>query len=376
MKIIVYIWAVVAVVLLLAGAKVFGRKKWNDEVMSLDHTKSFLGWAAFVILLHHCSHMTIASWVNPYFQRPGLEMFVSVGYLMVAVFFFCSGYGLYKSAKAKPGFFKRFIPARMIPILIPTAITFAFYIAFRYIRKIPFDIDSPFEVNAHSTWHPYIWYIPCTLLLYLLFYIGFGLFKKDWIGILVVALGSVGYWIYCWKMGFGSWWFNTLHLFLCGIIFAKFEKKLIEHMKKLYILRLIVLFVLQHALYYIGENSWGIMMDMKLNVFEYDMTLIQCIFQMLSAFFFVALCLTIGLKLKVGNPVLRFFGKMTLELYLIHGMFVHLFAYYIIKEGVKPVCYIDNVALYVLVVVVLSIPVSYAVSLLDKKVGKMLKPKK
>ena len=147
-------------------------------------------------------------------------------------------------------------------------------------------------------------------------------------------------------------------------------------MKKLYVLRLIVLFVLQHALFYVGENVWGIMMEMKLNVFEYDMTLIQCIFQMLSAFLFVALCLTIGLKLKVGNPVLRFFGKMTLELYLIHGMFVHLFAYYILKEGVKPVCYIDNVALYVLVVVVLSIPVSYAVSLLDKKVGKLLKPKK
>ena len=372
---IAYVWPVIAVVLLLAGVKICGRKKWNDDVMSLDHTKCFLGWAAFVILLHHCSHMTIASWVNPYFQRPGLQMFVSVGYLMVAMFFFCSGYGLYKSSKSKPDFFKRFIPARMIPILIPTALTFAFYIAVMFIRKVPFKIDSPFESNDHSTWHPYIWYIPCMLLMYLLFYIGFGLIKKDWAGILVVALGSIGYFAFLYKVDFGTWWYNTHHLFLCGIIFAKYERKFIAHMKKLYILRLIILFVLQHALYYIGENIWPIMMELKLVKFEY-MTLFQWIFQMLSAFFFVALCLTIGLKVKVGNPVLRFFGKMTLEIYLIHGIFVHLFAYYILKEGVKPVCYIDNVALYVLVVVVLSIPVSYAVSLLDKKVGKMLKPKK
>ena len=86
-----YIWAVVAVVLLLAGAIVYGRKKWNDDVMSLDHTKCFLGWASFMILLHHCSQMTSTA-KDPCFKRPGLGVFGSVGYLMVAVFFFCSGY--------------------------------------------------------------------------------------------------------------------------------------------------------------------------------------------------------------------------------------------------------------------------------------------
>ena len=82
------------------------------------------------------------------------------------------------------------------------------------------------------------------------------------------------------------------------------------------------------------------------------------------------------MKIKIGNPVLSFLGKFTLELYLIHGIFIHMFGYYMINEGVKPVYYIKNVTLFVLVILALAIPISYAVSLLDKKVGKLLRPKK
>ena len=55
-------------------------------------------------------------------------------------------------------------------------------------------------------------------------------------------------------------------------------------------------------------------------------------------------------------------------------LFIHLFGYYMIREGVKPVYYIANVPLYVLVVLALAIPTGYALSLLDKKVRNLLRP--
>jgi peptidoglycan/LPS O-acetylase OafA/YrhL len=82
------------------------------------------------------------------------------------------------------------------------------------------------------------------------------------------------------------------------------------------------------------------------------------------------------MKMKVGNPVLRFLGKFTLELYLIHGIFINMFGYCMIKEPALPVYYIKNVPLFVLVVLACSIPVSFGLSLIDKKVGKILRPKK
>ena len=374
-----YLIYILLALMLFFGIKVsYKRKTWNEDVMSFDHTKCFLGFCAVVIVLHHCSHMTCASWVNPYFIRHGLDIFVTAGYPMVGMFFFFSGFGLYKSAKTKPDFFKRFIPVRMIPILIPTALTFLAYVLMMYIRKVPFDIDNPLKVNSHNTWHPYIWYVPCMLLMYLLFYIGFGLFKKDWIGILVVVLGTLGYIAFCLFLGYGTWWFNTVHMFTIGILVSKYEKRFFESCKKLYVLRLIGTILLCVVLWFLGDNAGGMWLEANHKMyFGMDARyceLISCVFQILYTLAFMSLFYLLGMKLRVGNPVLRFFGKFTLELYLVHGIFCHLFSYYMIHEGVKPLHYIKYVPFYVFVVFACSIPIAYAISLLDKKVAKLLRP--
>lgn len=375
----VLIWYIALGFLLFFGAKFCKRKEWNEGNMSFDQTKNFLGFCAVIIVFHHSAQATCASWLNPNYIRHGLDIFVTAGYPMVAMFFFCSGFGLYKSAKAKPDFFKRFIPVRFIPILIPSGLTMLVYIALRAWRKIPFDIDSPFAINQHETWHPFIWYVPCLLLMYLLFYIGFGLIKKDGAGIAVVAAGTIGYSLFCLTFHYGTWWFNTHHMFLVGILIAKYEKSFFESCKKLYALRLIGTIILCFILWILGDSAGGIYLYVTHHpydaVYGYRCDLISGIFQFLYTFAFVSLYYLISMKLKVGNPVLKFFGKFTLELYLIHGIFINMFGYYMIHEGVKPVYYIKNVTLFVFVVLAISIPLSYGMSLLDKKVGKMLRPK-
>ncbi len=373
------VWYVALAVLLFFGAKICKRGTWNDENMSFDRTKAFLGFCAVIIVFHHISQDTCASWLNPRYIRHGLDIFVTAGYPMVAMFFFCSGYGLYKSAKAKPDFFRRFIPSRIIPILIPTLITLGVYIFFRVWRHIPLDIDSPFAANAHETWHPYIWYIPCIIAMYIFFYIGFGLFKKDWIGILVVALGTLGYITYCVIFMYGTWWYNTPHMFLMGILVAKYDKRFFESCKKLYLLRLIITVALCYGLWYLGDHAGEIYLKTYHHPYYGNYIIIssaiQCVCQILYTFAFVSLYYLLSMKLKIGNKALSFFGKFTLELYLIHGIFIHMFGYYMIHDGVKPVYYIKNVPLFVLVVLALSIPISYGMSIIDKKVGKALRKK-
>lgn len=374
----IILWYVALVVLLLFGVKVCKNKTWNDENMSLYQTKCFLGFCAVVIVFHHIAQMTCASWLNPRFIRHGLDIFLAAGYPMVGMFLFCSGYGLYKSAKAKPDFFKRFIPVRVIPILVATLLTTLVYIGLRIWRHVPFDFDPPFEANGHQNWHPYVWYVPCIIVLYLLFYIGFGLFKKDWIGILVVALGTLGYIAFCIIFMYGTWWFNTAHMFLVGILVAKYEEKFFESCKKLYVLRIIGTILIFPGLKIMGDYGGWIIVDfLKLpygSYSSYTADLITAIFQVLFTLTVMSLYYLLSMKLKVGNKVLNFLGGFTLELYLVHGIFIHLFGYYMIRENVKPVYYIANVPLYVLVVLVLAIPTGYALSLLDKKVRNLLRP--
>lgn len=374
------IWYDALAALLFVGIKFSKKKEWNDGNMSFDQTKCFLGFCAVIICFHHMAQVTCAPWLNPVFIRKGLDIFVTAGYPMVGMFLFCSGFGLYKSAKTKPDFFKRFIPVRIIPILIPTILTELVYVYFRHLRHLPIRFKNPFMTGNHDTVHPFIWYIPCILLLYILFYVGFGLLKKDWAGILTVALGSGAWIFFCIRYGYGTWWFNTVHMFLLGILVSKFEKKFFESCKKLYVLKLIITIAAAAVSWRLADNAGNLYFQITHTSWTeangYKADLFAWIFQFLYTIAFAMLYYLLSMKMKVGNPVLRFLGKFTLELYLIHGIFINMFGHCMIKEPALPVYYIKNVPLFVLVVLACSIPVSFGLSLIDKKVGKILRPKK
>lgn len=374
----IIIWYVALFALLFFGAHFCEKGTWNTENMSFVQTKNFLGFCAVIIVFHHISQDTCASWLNPRYIRHGLDIFVTAGYPMVAMFLFCSGFGLYKSAKSKPDFFKRFLPVRLIPILIPTLLTLAVYIGFRIWRGVPLDYDFPFAVNGHTTWHPYVWYVPCVIWMYILFFIGFGIFKKDKAGIAVVATGTVFYILFCIGFGYGTWWFNTAHMFLVGILTAKYEERILTKTKKHYVRRLVITLILFPVFWYLGNYAGAMYLwatHHSYNTHGYISELFCCIFQIIYTFVFVSMYYLLSLKIKLGNRALSFFGKFTLELYLVHGIFIHMFGFFMIREGIKPVHYIENVTLFTLVVFALAIPIAWALSLLDKKVGKMLRKK-
>ena len=375
MNFVVYLWYVAFFALIIVGMKIFGKGKWNEDVMSFDQTKAYLGFCAVAIVLHHCSHRTCASWVPVFLQRPGLGMFVNVGYLCVAAFFFCSGYGLYKSARSKPTFMNRF-PVRFIPILLPYVITLGGFLALRKSRNIPIQVRNPIKMPDAEPLHPYSWYIFALLIIYLAFYLGFRFVKKDWFGILIVTIATVGYFAFCIKYQYGSWWYNSVHLFLVGVLVAKFEKGFFERLKKLYFLKLLLFLAITVVTFAIGNYAWDLMpkfnIQMTPKLGENIMTIIT-VAQIISALTFCMFTVMLGMKIKVGNPVLKFLGKMTLELYLVHGLFVHIFSYAVINDYGKSVCYIKNVPLYVLIVFVSSIPVAFLVHLLDSKIGSILK---
>lgn len=82
-------WLLIAILALclFVGAKISKRKQWNEDVLSYEQTKSFLGFCALIIILHHCALRTCASWLAANRIVHGLDAFVFLGYLCVAVFF-------------------------------------------------------------------------------------------------------------------------------------------------------------------------------------------------------------------------------------------------------------------------------------------------
>ena len=350
---------------LLIGSKVAGRGKWNEEAFSLDQMKMLQGFIAVLIMFHHCGQKTCASWLDKRYVVPGLEFFVPIGFVLVAFFTFCSGYGLYKSFKNKKDYLKgSFITHRILPVIL---IGYAVAMIFLLVR---FLLGEDLAKGNMLLWYvlglklanPNGWYVIVIPFFYLCFFLAFRYIKNEKNALFAVLIFTVAFQLLGasldhndWWMR-GEWWYNSVHLFVVGIWFAKNEDKILPVIRKRYVLFLVLGLISIIPLYILSEFLKG--------VFSYygeywnapHLMLRRCVCLLGEMAFSSAVVFTafiISMKVKIGNGFLKLMGKITLEFYLIHGLYAELFCHHF--DDTLKSFYIRNNLLYVLVVFVLGL---------------------
>lgn len=319
--------------------------------MSKNRSKYVLGIFAILIMLHHLGQKTSAFWVPDSVRQHGLEPFVPIGYLLVSFFFFCSGYGLRKSMKEKSDYFKGFLKRRLNRILMIFVITEIIWLVVRFVFG---NVSTPFN--------PYNWYVYSIVVLYFGFFFSYRKEKK--FSLILMAVWILIYSLICYLLIKGNWWYNSTPVFLAGIIAADRELKAPQPdvtppdtplKKKL--IKIIIPAVILIITFLISENIDKLYRFAGIPYYGL-FNFISVILQIAAGTAF-SLILYILLKGKdTGESgalkILSFFGSMTLEFYLIHGLFVQIFGHHFIDDKTPPVFYIKNVFVYVLVVFILS----------------------
>lgn len=369
--------------LLFAGAKWSKKNTYNDEFMSINQVKYIQGFMAVCIMMHHIGQETCASW-QEYPLIPGLEFFVDIGFMFVAVFMFSSGYGLFKSFAGKQDYFKGYFRKRILPIWLVYYIVDLLYLFSRLAlgQTPPANSEQWLEaLTGLYCANPYAWFSITMPIFYFVFYICFKRFKTDGFRIFWVFFCIQVYTLLCTLIdhngGFfaGEWWYNSAQLFWIGLIFAKYESKIVENVKKHYYVYLVTAFVMAVFLFFLSRRVTAVVSYYGEYSIPYGMKRSQvtvnrwiCLLsESLAAFSFVVATFMLNLKLKLGNPVLGMMGKITLEFYMIHGLFLEFFSYRFCD--MLPSYRITNVFLLVIVVFALSVP---AALLLHKLVNQFL----
>ncbi len=365
MKQAIYLVYVALPVILLWGAK-FSGKRFNDGFLSLEQTKAIQGFLAICIMLHHIAQKTCASWIQPQTRIVhGLDMFVPIGYLLVSVFLFFNGYGVYKSYHTKENYLEGFIKKRILPVVLALYTTTVIFFIARLLVGEKMDAKQVIlYLTSIQLCNPNTWYVIVLPFFYLAFYFSFKFIKKDGLAVLATTAFVVLYMLLGTRIDHndywirGEWWYNCVFLFPVGIIFAKFEDKIIPHLKKHYWVYLVAALLLFYPLYiysgficnifgYYGDN-WGA----PDTVFRRRVSLLSQVFLTTE---FVFTVLLINMKVAFGNKFLKFMGTITLEFYLIHGLYVELFGWQF-DGGVPSPHHIKYVLVYVLVVFALGVP--------------------
>ena len=393
----IYLVYPILLVVLFLGSRVSKEDEWNEEALSLKQMKYWQGFVALMIMFHHISQKWSASWIDKKYFVPGLEFFVPIGFVLTSFFIFSSGYGLYKSVHTKKDYLKnRFIVRRILPII---AMGYGVHIVFLLVRIIVLHEDMGnnkllYYLSGFKMANPNGWFVIIMPLFYLVFYLAFRFVKRDdvvpgfyneKVALIIVLLCTLAYQIFCASLDHnefgrmllgeamnqddgwvrGEWWYNSIELFPIGILFAMKEEKIVPHLKKHYLFYVILVLLLIYPVYNISQWQFGHTYYCDSNPFwDNGMTRMDrtkerfiCLCcEALLAILAVFGAVLVNLKIRIGNRFLDLMGKITLEFYLLHGLFVELFCYKF--AGQVEFIYIKDNVLHCEIVFALGLPLA------------------
>jgi len=331
---------------ILLVAKYAGKNKFHEDSAGLDATLPLRGIAAMGVVFHHISQET-------QFQRAAeMSLFVNVGFLFVAIFMFFSGYGLIKSMDSKPDYMKGFLRKRLPVIIVPYYVSILFCTVLALIRHAHFEPVQWVTNSLGLTMiNEYAWYPIVLTFLYIAFYLTFGRIKNRrtclaimfgvvvLFGVIFAFNGHFVWWIGedNWWMNFrhkpewwqeqkvfwfsGEWWVNSAIAFWTGLFFACKEDKIRAEFEKSYSFWLVIcvlMLMITGAASTVLEITVGYWSEFGGQGPGIINKLICFIGQMPLVISFVILIYVILMKVKTGNPVTRFLGKISLETYMMN----------------------------------------------------------
>ncbi len=339
------------IILFIWGADIkFGKKEFNEDFASLDIMKSLRGFAAIGVILHHISQEQIFK------DQKVLSPFVNAGAYFVAIFFFCSGYGLMKSLNTKENYLKGFVKNRIVKtIVVPFYVNVLIYGLVNLVSGVKMPTAQWIcNFTGLTMMNAYAWFPIVLTVLYFAFFFSFRFIKNRPVCFAIILLVTIGLGLgFCynghfawwsgkknWWLDFmhpdttwwkqqkilwfsGEWWVNSAIAFVTGLIFCNYEKYLVPWLKKMYALKFHILLILTMVAYKLssyGQSKFGYWTEFNgkgAGVSEK----IKTYFCQLPLFILLGVVVVVFLmKYHVNNPVTRFFGKYSLHTYLMNLM--------------------------------------------------------
>lgn len=164
------------------------------------------------------------------------------------------------------------------------------------------------------------WYVIALPFFYLFFWLAFRFCRSDGWAILVTSLCVLGYMILgtCvdhnnWWMR-GEWWYNTAHFFPMGLLFARYRRQLTRAMKRGWWVWLLLAVVGTFFFYQLSELAQS-QLSYYGDTWAKDKVLRRwgcLITQMGAGSCFLATVLLLGMKIRIGNRMLGWLGRLTL----------------------------------------------------------------
>lgn len=279
---------------------------FNENYLAVDRTNAIKG---LFILLVFLSHARNCISTLPQYSSDPLNSFYDIfqdhlGQGVVVMFLFYSGYGVMESIKKKGSDYIHTFPKnRFAKTLLHFDIAVLLFVILDLCLGTLKDYSVLHVLLSFTGWESVgnsNWYIFAILILYLITYFAFKIFKnKTSKAVWLVTVLTVVYITVLALVGKDAWWFDTVLLYPLGMWYSVGKDKIETFVRKKpinYFALLILcctVFIVSHLL--------------SSNIICYEISL-------------VALCaviVVVTIKVDINNKILEFFGKHLFEIYIL-----------------------------------------------------------
>ena len=303
----------------------------NKEYLSVKSTSGLRGFLALGIIFHHLSPLV----------KSGEEFsnFSYMGTYIVSIFFFLSAYGLYVQNERRENYLDNFLVKRLSKIIVPFFIISLIYIFYRFVNGQLIDLN--FFINLFKKGSTIIyngWFVDIIILMYIFFYISFKLFQNKFLSIVLNTIFIICYICLAIKLGYNFWWYNSALTFAIGLIWAKNQNKIDRVIEKYYFIVIILVTVLLFV-----SHKYDVLLKYLHIEDSYSYALAANLDNIIFTIYFIIVFLK---KINFSNVYLNLIGRISFELYMIHGLVISMLGKIFVSSRVNDVLF----TLFVLIV--------------------------
>ncbi len=318
----------------------------NNDYLGVKSTTGLKGFLALGIVFHHLSQSvsTGGEFVN----------FKYMGTYIVSIFFFLSAYGLYTQNERKEGYLNNFLIKRLARVVIPALFVSGIYIVYFVFNKQILPIS--YFVNLFVKGGTVIangWFVDVIILLYVFFYISFKVFSDSRSAIFCNTIFVIIYIVLAIILKYDFWCYNSTLPFVGGLIWGKYKVDIDTLLNNNYF----ILLMLLTGLLFISHH-YSFLLERLDALSKYSLALAANVDNVIFTIFFML----VVRKINFSNKYLLFLGKVSFELYMIHGLVMLIVGKYFFTSRLNDV-------IFTILVLIISIILAWLINLIINKIS-------
>ena len=189
--------------------------------------------------------------------------------------------------------------------------------------------------------------------MYIFFYLSFKFFQNKFLSIVFNTIFIICYICLAIKLGYNFWWYNSVLAFAIGLIWAKNQNKIDRFLEKYYFIVIVLVTVLLFV-----SHRYDILLKYLHIEDSYSYALAANLDNIIFTIYFIIVFLK---KINFSNVYLNLIGRISFELYMIHGLVISMLAKIFVSSRVNDV-------LFTLFVLIISLILAWIVNKIDKRI--------